>query len=135
MPYTDDEAIGFIQEMEARDPDTPGEWFQFALGLKPDDDFVGDIGLFIDRDDPTITRIGYSLCPEAEGKGLMTEALTRLLAYLFDQRAKQSIFAGLDACNERSRALLLRLGFELNSKGPGEEEEYCLLRWNSAASR
>tara|TARA_B100000676_G_scaffold40731_1_gene38692 strand:- start:4653 stop:4775 length:123 start_codon:yes stop_codon:yes gene_type:complete len=37
----------------ADDPDTPGEWFQFAVAQDPGDGLIGDVALHIYEDNPT----------------------------------------------------------------------------------
>ena len=55
--------------------------------------------------------LGYQIDGAHEGRGLMHEALTAAIAYLFDVRALHRIQANHLPENARSAALLARLGF------------------------
>jgi len=43
-PYQPSQARQFLQELEAIHPDTPGEWFQFAVAPRHTDRLIGDCG-------------------------------------------------------------------------------------------
>lgn len=55
--------------------------------------------------------LGYTLDRHEQGKGLMAEALRALIRYVFDTLAMHRIMANYMPTNERSGALLRRLGF------------------------
>lgn len=55
--------------------------------------------------------LGYSLDQDAEGKGLMYEALAAATAHVFDELGVHRIMANYLPVNERSGRLLRRLGF------------------------
>jgi aminoglycoside 6'-N-acetyltransferase len=110
-PYTTEEAEEFVDEMLVCHPDTSGEWYQFAVALKADDQMIGDVALRIDEDDPAEAEIGYSLAAAASGKGYASEAVTAILDYALIARGKTHAIAWADTRNLRSLALLERLGF------------------------
>lgn len=56
-------------------------------------------------------HLGYSLDREAVGRGLMTEALTTVVTYAFNDMNLHRIMANYIPTNERSGRLLRRLGF------------------------
>jgi len=58
-------------------------------------------------------NLGYALCGSCEGQGLMFEALTPAIRYVFDELSMHRIMAGHLPENERSARLLKRLGFEI----------------------
>lgn len=115
-PFPEDEARAFLAEMAVSHPDTPGQWFQFAIARRDDDTLVGDVALFTDGDDPGNLELGYTLDARATGKGLAGEAIAAVLAYAFEQRGKRLVEAWTDTRHGRSLALLARLGF----KRPGD---------------
>src|SRR5215472_13518055 len=41
-PYPRDEGERFIQQLAKEHPDTAGEWFQFAVALRPAGQLIGD---------------------------------------------------------------------------------------------
>ena len=55
--------------------------------------------------------LGYSIDHRWEGKGVMTEALTASIAFVFDTLRLHRIMANYIPTNERSGRLLRRLGF------------------------
>ena len=57
--------------------------------------------------------LGYSLSAEAQGKGLMYEALTAAISYMFEVENLHRIMANYVPENRRSGDLLRRLGFEV----------------------
>ena len=111
-PYTDSEVRTFIRSMINSDPGIIGEWFQFAVALKGSNRFIGDIGLKPIKVPDGQFMLGYSLFPNFEGKGYMTEALRTLINYAFSTLGQNKALAYVDARNERSIRLLKRLGFE-----------------------
>jgi [ribosomal protein S5]-alanine N-acetyltransferase len=56
--------------------------------------------------------LGYGIDGACEGKGLMREALELGIQYMFEERGLHRIMANHLVDNERSAALLKRLGFE-----------------------
>ena len=55
--------------------------------------------------------VGYSVDEDAQGKGLMSEALPRALAHVFDHFSMHRVMASYIPVNERSGRLLKKLGF------------------------
>lgn len=119
---------------------TLGSWHQLALAEKASDRLLGDVGLhFLDVH---AVELGFTLAPEAQGKGLLTEALEGLIPYLFEQRGIAQLRATTDALNAPSIRLLTRLGFEQETlvprpvifkDMPGEELDFLLTqeRWRA----
>lgn len=78
----------------------------------PDGPILGQISLRnIIRGAFQACHLGYSLDREAVGKGLMTEALTTVITYAFNDMNLHRIMANYIPTNERSGRLLRRLGF------------------------
>lgn len=110
-PFPRSEADTFIAELADADPDTPGQWYQFAVERRSDARVIGDVGLKIDADDPARAEIGYTLDADATGHGFAAEAVAAVLDYTFGVRGKRVVEAWADARHARSLALLARLGF------------------------
>jgi RimJ/RimL family protein N-acetyltransferase len=89
----DDGAAG-PDETRGDDPERPGFCALFAVDT-----------------DSGRAEVGAWLAPEAEGRGYATDALSTLVAYAFDERRFHRLNAGRMATNDRSGALLDRLGF------------------------
>jgi RimJ/RimL family protein N-acetyltransferase len=109
-PYPRSQARQFLQELETIHPDTPGEWFQFAVALRATDRLIGDCAAHVPADDPRQAEIGFTLAPEHQGHGYATEAVRRLLRYLLIERGKHRVSATCDDRNTRSAAVLERVG-------------------------
>ena len=109
-PYPPSQARQFLQELATIHPDTPGEWFQFAVALRTTDQLIGDCAAHVPADDPRQAEIGFTLAPEHHGHGYATEAVRRLLHYLLIERGKHRVSATCDDRNTRSAALLERVG-------------------------
>lgn len=72
---------------------------------------VGSIGLWrIDKENHR-AEIGYMLEPAMQGKGIMHEALKKILEYGFKEIKLHSIEAQIDPRNEASATLLKKAGF------------------------
>jgi RimJ/RimL family protein N-acetyltransferase len=99
-----------VDELAGVHPDTPGEWFQFAVALHGSGALIGDCAMQTLADDPRQVEIGFTFAPASQGHGYATEAVRRLLEYLFLERGKHRVTAGCDDRNLRSAALLRRVG-------------------------
>jgi RimJ/RimL family protein N-acetyltransferase len=82
-PFTLAQAQAFVDSFEATNPDTPGEWFQFALVEAATGTHVGDVAAGVDVHDPRLAMIGVTLTTSAQGNGYASEAVAWLLGYLF----------------------------------------------------
>jgi RimJ/RimL family protein N-acetyltransferase len=109
--FTRAEGVAFIDEMARQHPDTPGEWFQFAIELKSSGQMIGDCALHAFADSHDEAEIGFTLAPAYQGHGYAREALAGLLDYAFSTLKKSRIEALTDVRNAGSIAVLERLGF------------------------
>src|SRR5882672_7313329 len=109
--FSDADGQAFFASMSRQHPDTPGEWFQFALELTATGAMIGDCALHALADSPREVEIGFTLAPESQGRGNATEAVGRLLDYVFGLLAKERATALTDVRNAASIAVLERLGF------------------------
>ena len=145
-PYPAERAWRMLAELDRQHPDTPGAWFQFAVALCDTDGLIGDCGVHVPADEPRQAELGFTFAAAWQGRGYATEAIRRLLEYLFVERAKHRVFASCDDRNLRSAALLRRVGMrreglQLQStwaKGEWTNDElYALLgdEWRRGARR
>lgn len=109
--FTRAEGVAFIAEMARQHPDTPGEWFQFAIELKTNGAMIGDCALHVFAERRTEAEIGFSIASAYQGHGYAREAIASLLDYAFNALKKSRIEALTDARNTKSIAVLERLGF------------------------
>jgi RimJ/RimL family protein N-acetyltransferase len=128
-PCLPSQARQLLAELQAIHPDTPGEWFQFAVALRRTDRLIGDCAAHIRADDPRQAEIGFTLAPEHQGRGYATEAVRRLLDYLLIERGKHRVSATCDDRNTRSAALLERAG--MRREGHLLESTWSKGEWTS----
>jgi RimJ/RimL family protein N-acetyltransferase len=109
--FTLQDGRAFFDWVSGQHPDTPGEWFQFAIELAGTDVMIGDCALHSLADSHTEVEIGFTLAPAHHGRGYATEAVGCLLDYAFGGLAKRCAIAITDVRNTASIAVLERLGF------------------------
>jgi len=149
QPWEDfSEARGrtFIEHMRQARIDSPGTWYQIALELKESGELIGDCGVHTLALASRQVELGFTLARAHQGRGLMSEAVRALLAYLFGGLDKHRAYAVADAANADSIRLLERLGFRREGhfreniwfKGHwGDEVLYALLasEWRAGRAR
>ena len=126
-PYPREEGERFVRGLAGQHPDTAGEWFQFAVALRPAGELIGDCAAMPHADDPRQCDIGFTLAPEHQGHGYATEAVRLLLTYLFTARGKHRIVAYCDPRNAASAALLERVG--MRREGHLRESTWAKGEW------
>jgi RimJ/RimL family protein N-acetyltransferase len=109
-PYPRQAGEQMIAGLAHDHPDTPGQWFQFAVALRSTSELIGDLASFTDADDDRQAEIGFTVRPGFQGQGYATEAARLMLAYLFGARGKHRVRADCDARNAASAAVLERIG-------------------------
>jgi RimJ/RimL family protein N-acetyltransferase len=105
----------------------------FLIVRRSDGRVVGDCGTFGAADSHGTVEIGYGLAPSARGRGLATDAVRVLLAWVRDRPGARTVEADVDLDNAASRALLDRLGFSLGSVGPRQVR--YVLTWAAPEGR
>jgi RimJ/RimL family protein N-acetyltransferase len=89
----------------------PGDWLQLAIVDRATGTVCGDCAVRVLTDPPATAELGVTLAQSNQGEGLATEALTAVIADLFEQRRMHRVFAEADDRNVPVRRLLKRLGF------------------------
>jgi len=102
------DGLAFFDRMRGAEPDTPGQWFQFAIEM--DGQFVGDCAVGLHAEAPH-AEIGVTLSRAHQGKGIAHEALSALIHWLIDERGKTHLRAVVDTRNTPALALFAALGF------------------------
>jgi len=89
-----------------------GESMGWAIALKDSpQQMIGNI-VFWRMDFPNYrAEIGYLIDPAYWRKGLVSEALTAIIAFAFEEMKLHSIEANINPLNEASRKLLMKQGF------------------------
>ncbi|WP_430787444.1 GNAT family N-acetyltransferase [Virgibacillus flavescens] len=135
--YQYHQAETFVNNQMKNNPNQPGTWFQFAIALAETNQLIGDCALHTLLDEPRIVEIGFTLAPEYQGNGYVTEAIHALLEYIFYKLEKHKVIAFTDVRNTKSIAVLERLSMRreghllqnYRSKGQWVDEyQYAILR-------
>ena len=133
--YTEQQARDVIEEQKNLDPGMAGKWFTFAVESKEGGSLIGHIALKMQ--DQQQAEIGFTFSRAYQGKGLAFEATTHVLDYAFTKLSLHRVIAITDCENERSVALLRRLGMRQEGhhiqniwfKGKwGDEYSFAILR-------
>lgn len=116
------ETKGFIEYVKRKYKS--GEFFDWGINLKSNHKFIGTVGFTTVDPDNDRAELGYVLSPSYWNRGLMTEALSRVIDFAFDDcgfgRLELKIMPG----NENSRALAKKLGFSYE----GTLREYMIIK-------
>ena len=133
--YTEQQAREVIEQQKNLEPGVPGKWFTFAVESKEDGLLIGHVALkMLDHQQ---AETGFTFSRAYQGKGLAFEATARVLDYVFTELGLHRVIAIADCENERSVALLRRLGMRREGhhiqniwfKGKwGDEYLYAILR-------
>jgi RimJ/RimL family protein N-acetyltransferase len=114
-PLTRQESDDLLGAIEACfDTNGFGQW---AVERTRDDRVIGFVGLEVaDADAPfrPLVHIGWHLARDAWHHGYATEGATAVLDFVLDEIGLSEIVAHTTAVNERSRAVMRRLGMSHN---------------------
>ena len=107
FPYTENDALEYIDFiLSSNENDT------FAFAIVVDDKVVGGIGAFRQNNIHSKTaELGYYIAEEYWGKGIMTNVVKNLCAYIFENTDIIRIFAEPFATNLGSCKVLEKAGF------------------------
>ncbi len=106
-----EEAATFIDGQKANTLNPPGRWLQLAIARKKDDQIIGDMGVRLLLEESRMVEIGFTVAPDQQRNGYGSEALHRLVQFLFEEQGVHKII-GYAACeNDASIGLLKKIGF------------------------
>ena len=103
---TNDDAIELIKVMT-----NIAERIVWGITLKDTNKIIGSIGYHRIEKDHYRAEIGYMLLPEYWNTGLMTEAITKVIEYGFNEMGLHSIEANINPGNAVSRKILQKFNF------------------------
>jgi RimJ/RimL family protein N-acetyltransferase len=109
-PMSEDEAVTFLAEMNEAPLFKPGDWVQLGIAEPADDQLIGDVGIFLAADGLS-GEIGFTLAPDAQGRGIATAAVRQALQLLFGVTRVKQVLGTTDSRNSGSVRLLERVGF------------------------
>ena len=125
-----DDTKELIRQIQARYDNKQA--LRWGITLKNEDKFIGSCSLFHFDAEFDRAETGYELNRVFWGKGIMTEATSAILTFGFSELGLHRIEAIIDIANERSKNLLLKLGFTYEGnlrqrfpfRGKFEDEHY-----------
>ena len=140
-PYTLDQAAAFLEKMRNAQAGSPGTWFQLAVERQSQPGLIGDCAFQVHAEETRHAQIGCTFSRLHQRQGYATEAVGRLLDYLFGELHLHRVTATCDVENVASIRLLERIGMRREAhfvenvwfKGSwGSEYCYALLYrdWN-----
>jgi len=108
-PKTNEDVIKFIDKIN-RGIDN-NEWIYWAISPKESNKLIGTICIWNFSDEKNITELGFELFPQFQGKGLMQEALIKIIEYGFEKLNLKKLKAYTNQENISSIKLLERNKF------------------------
>ncbi len=104
-----------------------GDTLSLAVIRKSGGPLIGDLTLMYHSAAHGTAEFGYVFHPDHHGQGFATEATRALVGLAFSHLGLHRVWAGLDARNTRSAALLERLG--LRREAHFKENEWVKGEW------
>ncbi|WP_062112253.1 GNAT family N-acetyltransferase [Collimonas pratensis] len=108
--YSAADAEAFFEQQHGLAFNTDDSWFQIAAERTADGALAGDVAVHF-FDDGQQAEIGVTFDSRYQKQGYAKEALSRVIACLFDDLKKHRITATVDASNLSVQRLLEKLGF------------------------
>ena len=108
---TNEEALSFIRSVRSSELLGAGHWSQIGIADRPSGLLIGDIGVFIDREEQD-AEIGFTLDRRYQRQGLGREAVSGAVEWIFHQTTVNRIFGITDERNIASIKLMEALGME-----------------------
>lgn len=141
---TEEQARDFIQDNLTKNYGKAGEWVQYGIEHKGNNQLIGDCAIKLDPYDTRIAEIGITISHLEQKRGYAKEVMLALLAFLFDTKEIHRVVEIVDAENTASICLLKSLGFRQEGhfienvffKGKwGSEYQYAVLKreWGERA--
>jgi ribosomal-protein-alanine N-acetyltransferase len=116
------EALEFINKI--KNVIAKNESVYWAIALKNNNQLIGTICYWNISKENDIAEIGYELLPGFQGKGIMQEAISKVILFGFDTMKLKVITALSAAGNHKSIQLLERNNFKLDTNFKyGKREE------------
>jgi [ribosomal protein S5]-alanine N-acetyltransferase len=121
---TIDDARDFIQKILTNAKNNKG--VMWVITLPGDTKLAGTVVFWNIEPEKAKAEIGYELLPEHQGKGIMTEALKKVIDFGFKELQFKTICAETHPKNQSSIKLLKKLGFAKSGKSDDGCEIYEL---------
>jgi ribosomal-protein-alanine N-acetyltransferase len=89
-----------------------GKGFRWGIKLKGESEIIGSVGFYAWDRETEKAEAGYDLKPAYWGKGIMVEALNRVVQFGFEEMGLNRIQVTIMSTNPRSMALIEKVGFK-----------------------
>lgn len=123
---TEDTALKIIeQSLEFFKTEGRGLWKILRL---PDHIYTGYAGLWHFFEKQALPQLIYALLPTNQSKGYATSAAQLIIDHAFTNLNYPELCAAVDAPNQKSHAVLKRLGFQLVDTRPVDNKPTCFYR-------
>lgn len=131
------EARMLVADNKAMPFGVPGEWIQVAIALRTGGQIIGDLAVKILERDARQAILGFTVAASHQRRGLGSEAVGAVMAYLFTAMGLHRVTAECDPRNHASWRLMERLGMRREAhclrslwyKGDwADEYRYAILR-------
>ena len=112
-------------------------YYQWGIELKSTGDLVGSISVVTQREEIDMVNIGYCIGRPWWHRGIMTEALSALIKFFFEEVGANRIEARHDLNNPHSGEVMKKCGMTLegvrrsadfNNQGVCDVADYAILR-------
>src|SRR5215212_312932 len=110
-----------FEAMAVRDPGDRG-WVQLTLEERDTGALIGDVGMSPADGEPGVLKIGYTVSPSHQGKGVATEAVRALIGYAFDRLGADVVRIYADADNAASIRVAEKAGLTFIERFEGHDE-------------
>ncbi|MDD4125057.1 MAG: GNAT family N-acetyltransferase [Eubacteriales bacterium] len=87
-------------------------FYRWAITLKDDNRVIGAVGFTVEREYDSVADVSYALCKRLWNKGIMSEALTAVVAYAFNKVKINRLEAFHAVANPGSGRVLQKAGFK-----------------------
>ncbi|MCW8898752.1 MAG: GNAT family N-acetyltransferase [Flavobacteriales bacterium] len=110
IPETVDDVAAFINKVpkQINEPET---WYQLVLIEKQTETLIGDLGIHFFGKENQQAEIGCTLNKHFQQKGYASEAIKKVIDYLFQSLNKHRVITSIDPDNKKSIRLVERMGF------------------------
>jgi ribosomal-protein-alanine N-acetyltransferase len=117
-PKNNYDALQFV--LTIKEKTRNNETFYWGISLKDQPNLIGTICLWKFSEDRKVAEVGYELLPDYHRKGIMSEALSAVLNFGFNDLHLQEIVAMTNKFNENSKGILLKHDFILEDEREDE---------------
>jgi RimJ/RimL family protein N-acetyltransferase len=122
-----------FETMAARSPGDRG-WVQLTVEDRGTGEILGDVGMSPADGEPGVLKIGYTVSPSYQRRGVATEAVRALIAYAFETLGAEIVRIYADADNVASIRVAEKAGLSLIERFEGRDadERWFAVRYEIA---